>query len=57
MKDGLVSVIVLTRNSVDTIEMCLKSIKNQIYSGYLSFDCYSRDIIVEWQKVVRKKIR
>ena len=41
----LVSVIIPTRNSADTIEMCLKSIKNQTYPNIeiIVVDNYSKD--------------
>ena len=45
MSDGLVSVIIPTKNSVGTIEMCLKSIKNQTYPDIeiIVVDNYSED--------------
>jgi len=49
MNDALVSVIVPTKNSADTIEMCLKSINNQMYPDIeiIVVDNYSDDETVE----------
>ena len=49
MSGGLVSVIVPTKNSAGTIEMCLKSIKNQAYPDVeiIVVDNYSEDGTVE----------
>ncbi|HEY9205830.1 MAG TPA: glycosyltransferase [Candidatus Methanoperedens sp.] len=45
MNEEFVSVIVPTKNSIDTIEMCLKSIKNQTYPHIevIVVDNYSED--------------
>ncbi len=52
MKSGLVSVIVPTKNSADTIETCLKSIKSQTYPDIeiIVVDNYSKDGTVEIAK-------
>lgn len=49
MSDGLVSVIVPTKNSAETIKMCLKSIKEQTYPDIqiIVVDNYSTDGTVE----------
>ncbi len=49
MSGGLVSVIVPTKNSAGTIEMCLKSIKNQMYPDIeiIVVDNYSYDRTLE----------
>ncbi len=43
--EGLVSVVIPTKNSGETLETCLKSIKNQTYSNLeiIIADCYSTD--------------
>ena len=49
MSGGLVSVIVPTKNSAETIEVCLRSIKNQTYPNIeiIVVDNYSEDGTVE----------
>lgn len=58
MSGGLVSVIVPTKNSAGTIEMCLKSIKEQTYPNIeiIIVDNYSEDGTAEIAKRYRAKV-